>query len=634
MRGTPVLATTGGDRTAELMRVSYATRSKAGAFFMPAYPPFLSLILNDLNAVFGKEIEFTDNALMMIERGKEMEKMYLDKHLDPSFKFKTKPYHHQLETMRYLVYNPRSIASLDPGLGKSKVACDGIAYLKKKALIIVPAFLVDNWVSELATHYPGNPKVNAIFGNSEKTRNGNLGIERKYKQIDVLDEEGKPKLTKAGKPRKKRVLVSEKFSPIDADILICGYEIASINKEQIYKNFPYEILVLDESHKCKGYKSQRTIAISELSQKCHYRWALSGSVSLGDPRDLFSQLNILTPQILGQDYWEFCRQHLVVSKWNKHVVEGYKNLDRMNKIMRRHSIRYKIDDCLDLPSRSILKRYVDLTDEQIQLEEDLKSKDDLFIDGGNVPKEHAIVALGKLSQVTGGFMYLSTKDPDICNDCHNVLGCIEAKPPIKPYTKHCSVVKKAPPKVIKRLKKSPKMDMMDSLLDEILADDTNKIIIWARYTEEVDQIENMLKEKGFGYERITDNPKASAEVLNSDPEKRVLLGNIAMGVGFTANVANYMIYYSITYSLEDWEQSIARNRRIGQDKKQIVYVILCRYSIDERSLEALEMKKDVVEALLSNLNCFTCKHNRECIMRGIKQYDPDCVLDKKVSLRR
>jgi len=285
---------------------------------------------------------------------------------------------------------------------------------------------------------------------------------------------------------------------------------------------------------------------------------------------------------------------------------------------------------LDLPPRRVIKRYVDMPEEQANMVLDLLNKEDLFIDGGNVPKEHAIVSLGKLSQVTGGFMYLSTKKIGICDDCHHVLGCVEAAPPIKAYTKHCHVVQKSPLNIVKRFKVNPKLDMVGELLSEILADHTNKIIIWARFTEELDMIEGLLKDRDVGYIRITDNPAEEAKPLETDDKIKVLLGNIAMGVGFTANAANYMIYYSTSYKLEDWIQSNARNRRINQKRKQTLYTIIGRDSIDEKVIEALEKKEDVVEALLSNLSCFTCRHRRSCVVQGIRQYDKGCLLSKKI----
>jgi SNF2 family DNA or RNA helicase len=258
------------------------------------------------------------------------------------------------------------------------------------------------------------------------------------------------------------------------------------------------------------------------------------------------------------------------------------------------------------------------------------SDEDLKFDEGMVSKKHKLVALGKLSQVTSGFMYISEKNDRICDGCPQLGHCVETD--TKPYTKACAVVQVAPPTKTIRTAENPKLDMLEELLDSILngAPD-NKVIIWAKALEELKMIEELLRREKIKFVRIKDDAREDSKPFENDPDVRVMIANISVGIGFTANAANYMIYYSLSFDLGHYLQSIDRNYRIGQGRQVTVYRLLARGTIDERAVDAIERKVDISEALLNNMDCMRCDRVHDCVMLGIRQYDPGCKYKKTAS---
>ncbi|HPK07479.1 MAG TPA: hypothetical protein PK773_06705, partial [Aminivibrio sp.] len=72
----------------------------------------------------------------------------------------------------------------------------------------------------------------------------------------------------------------------------------------------------------------------------------------------------------------------------------------------------------------------------------------------------------------------------------------------------------------------------------------------------------------------------------------------AGGVGISLVRARYCIYYSVGYSLGDYEQSLARIHRPGQDRPVLYVHLLAEDTVDERVYQALDTRRDVVETIL------------------------------------
>jgi SNF2 family DNA or RNA helicase len=186
-----------------------------------------------------------------------------------------------------------------------------------------------------------------------------------------------------------------------------------------------------------------------------------------------------------------------------------------------------------------------------------------------------------------------------------------------------------------RFDDNPKLEMMTEMLQNILVEPTHKCIIWAYFKEELNLIEETLKKEEIGYIRVDGSnsdkgPKLSVAFQN-DPNIRVWLGQISTGVALTLTAATYMIYYSVSYDLGHYLQSIDRNYRIGQRNSVTVYRLTCENSVLEFLYRALDQKENIAASLTEKILCILCTRGLLCMAQGIRPFSPNCIFPNKVS---
>jgi SNF2 family DNA or RNA helicase len=89
--------------------------------------------------------------------------------------------------------------------------------------------------------------------------------------------------------------------------------------------------------------------------------------------------------------------------------------------------------------------------------------------------------------------------------------------------------------------------------------------------------------------------------FQTDPAVQVFVGQIATaGLGITLTAASTMVFYSLDYSMSNFEQAKARIHRVGQDYK-CVYIYLTAWgTVDEKVLQALREKADLARTLVDD----------------------------------
>jgi SNF2 family DNA or RNA helicase len=138
---------------------------------------------------------------------------------------------------------------------------------------------------------------------------------------------------------------------------------------------------------------------------------------------------------------------------------------------------------------------------------------------------------------------------------------------------------------------------VDTLI-EICEDTDAKIIIWATYIYNIQQITKVLRAR-FGvdstvdfYGAVSSEKRTEAiERFQNDPKCRFFVANPATGgLGITLTAASIVIYYSNSYNAEHRVQSEDRSHRIGQEKKVTYIDFVAPKTIDEKILGALKTK--------------------------------------------
>ena len=468
-----------------------------------------------------------------------------------NYKFKTKPYKHQLDALQDSWDKENFAYFMEMGTGKSKVLLDNAAVLYDKGkinglLIIAPKGVYKNWYdSEIPTHLPNHIfKKTVLWKTSDKSQ----------KQKKILNT-----LFETGTELHILLMNVEAFSSADGPAF--AYKFLSAHNAMI---------AIDESTTIKTPTTKRTKNIIALREMAKYRRILTGSPVTKSPLDLFSQCEFLDPWLLGhQSYWTFKARYAVTRKIQVQgrqveIVVGYRNLGELSEKIQPFSKRVLKDDCLDLPKKTFMRHVVELTKEQKRVYKQMKEEAIAYLDGKVLSSATVMTQLMRLHQITCGHF---TADDDTIKD----LPC----------------------------------NRMTELMD-ILDNVHNKAVIWSHYTHDVKRIIEEIKNK-YGEDSVvdyfgeTDQDQRSINIkkFQNDDKCRFFVGTTHTGgYGITLTAASTMIYFSNGYDLEKRQQSEARIDRIGQKKPMTYIDIIAEDTVDDRIVKALRSKVNIANKIM------------------------------------
>ena len=468
-----------------------------------------------------------------------------------NYKFKTKPYAHQLKALE-MSWNKEVFAYfMEMGTGKSKVLLDNAAMLFDKGkinsvLIVAPKGVYKNWHdSEIPEHLPKHIDRNVVLWKA------------------MITKEQKSKLDS---------LFVEDFTKLQ--IFIMNVEALSTKKgldfAHQFLNVRKALFAIDESTTIKNPGAKRTKNIISLSKLGKYRRILTGSPVTKSPLDLYKQCEFLDPWLLGhQSYYTFRTRYAIMRSANFNgrsvqIVVGYKHLDELAEKLKPFSYRVLKDDCLDLPPKTFMKRVIQLTPEQNKLYQQMKQLALAELNGKMTTTATVLTQLMRLQQITCG--HFKADDGSVQNIKNN------------------------------------RIDQLMELIDEV----EGKAIIWAHWRHDIDTIVESIEDKYpgsvvtyYGDTTTEDRQKAIKEMQNPESKVRFLVGTPQTGgYGITLTGASTMIYYSNGYDLEKRKQSEARIDRIGQKKPMTYIDILAENTVDERIVKALRKKVNIATEIM------------------------------------
>lgn len=652
LRTTPVLSVKG--TSSKWQRIYGATLDKVNnRWLFPAVPPFIDKVLHDINKVHNLK-DFTDNAEEWIDGLKTLDEW---KDIVNNLQLPIASYEHQLDGLAELLFNYRWVLNWKMGTGKTKIAIDAISYLQRKTLVLCPLIAVGSWELELQKFAVNTLKVMSLTQTTPKAKKNaikkaiqgdydvlittydntrNLG----YPHIDATvytyctdnrlvlhDGLRKPlKRISSGKKQLQFIIEWHKKKRKPASI---REEIKHITKKdpvQWVNDFDYDIIVADESHRMKNHRRLKTKACKNLALKASRRYLLTGTLSQGDPWDLYPQLRFLGPHVMPEDVLTYKKKYFVYGDEKEKVVTGYKNIHILNARVNYVSSTKRLEECVTLPERTFITQLYSLSSAQ------KKSYNQLVESWAmNLPENEVLetsngaIRLSKLLQICSGFVYLP-QDTTICDTCSNVRKCVQYR--IVPGSNKC-ILKHLFPKGRQSMRypDNPKLVACKDLIIDLSVN--GKCIIWAAMIQELDDIQKMLDGLKIGYVRVdgsnTKNAKNLANIFNTKKDCLIYLAQISTGIAITLNEAQYTINYSRSWSEEQREQSLGRNYRIGQRKKTIVYDLCGKYTIETHQLKALDQKAKVANILTNRIDCVLCSKYAHCVKEDISPWTDECI---------
>ena len=467
-----------------------------------------------------------------------------------NYKFKTKPYAHQLTALEKSWNQITFAYFMEMGTGKTKVLIDNAAMLYDKGkidgvLIVAPKGVVKTWYEqELPIHLPNHIKNMTILWQSNITK----GQREKLNSLFKSDH--------------------------DLHILIMNVEAFSTEKGKDFAtkflNSHRTLMVIDESTTIKNPTAKRTKNIIALSEISRYRRIMTGSPVTKNPLDLYSQCEFLSPYLLDfTSYYAFRNRYAEMKTLHLRgrsiqIVDEFKNLGELSDQLKGFSYRVLKEDCLDLPEKNWTKRQITLTHDQRKIYEQMKETALAHLNGKVASTMIVLTQLMRLHQITCGHF---TADDGTIQDIPN--------------------------------------NRFKELLD-VLSEMEGKAIIWAHYQHDV---KNIIREvvKIYGEGSIVDffgltpqdERQDNIRKFQDDPKCRFFVGTPATGgYGITLTAANTVIYYSNGYDLEKRLQSEDRAHRIGQ-KKSVTYVdIMAENTVDEKIVKSLRKKINIASEVM------------------------------------
>lgn len=348
-------------------------------------------------------------------------------------------------------------------------------------------------------------------------------------------------------------------------------DIYVINRDNVawlvdyFKNaWPFDMAVLDESSSFKNSQSKRFKALKLVRSRINRLVELTGTPASNGLIDLWAQIYLLDGGArLGRTLGQYRERFFDPDKRSRTQIFSYTPKDGSMEYIQQAigdiCVSMKAEDYLNLPDRMFDDVPVVLDDKARkayrQLERDLL----LELDEGQITAASAGVLTGKLLQLCNGAVYDSEKRPLAIHNC--------------------------------------KVEAFLEVLEQL---NGQHCLVFYNFQHDRDRLLAALEPLGL---RVRVYQSAADEDAWNAGEIDVLLAHPA-SCAYGLNLQNgghHIVWFGLTWSLEQYEQANKRLHRQGQRHPVIVHHLVVQGGMDEDVIESLRAKGDTQEALMDAL---------------------------------
>ena len=339
----------------------------------------------------------------------------------------------------------------------------------------------------------------------------------------------------------------------DAQVVVTNYD----NLQAVRDLSAFDGIVFDELTRLKNPGGKRFKALEKLIGPINVRWGLTGSFTSNGLEDVFGQCKIVDQSLLGRAKGAFMQQYFIcINRDFGQWIPAHGALEQVMQRIRPATFVLEPGEYKDkLPPCHVTEVRVALTDrapyEKMKREYVVRFGDDQIV------AQNAASVTTKLQQMASGFVYNR-----------------DAGTPSIWFSSH-------------------KFDRLEELLAENQR--TNTIVAYT-YQEELAELK-----RRFPHAQTMDDDNV-IERWNRGEVELLLAHPKSAGHGLNLQHGGcHMVFLSLPWSLELYEQTVGRLHRSGQTKDVWVYVMLTEKSIDERIWAALHDKRAVSDIALEEL---------------------------------
>lgn len=327
--------------------------------------------------------------------------------------------------------------------------------------------------------------------------------------------------------------------------------------QQRKEKWPFDMVVIDELSSFKSASSQRFKALRRVRPAVKRIVGLTGTPAPNGLLDLWPQVYLLDGgERLGKTLTGYRTRYFNEGRRNAQIVYDWKPKpgapEKVYELLSDICVSMRSSDYLSLPER--MDQYVDivLPDQARKAYERLERDLVLPLKDEVVTAANAAVVTGKLLQLSGGAVYGETGEGVVIH---------QAK--------------------------------LDALTDLLEASCGHPVLCYYGYRHEAERIK-----AAFPQARLL---KTEQDVADwNDGKVQLLLAHPASaGHGLNLQKGGHiMVWYTLTWSLELYQQANARLHRNGQNQPVMIYHLITRDSIDEEVLQVLMGKCTKQDALI------------------------------------
>lgn len=422
---------------------------------------------------------------------------------------------------------------LDMGLGKTVITLTGLHSLKyyywqiRKVLIIAPKKVAESTWSKEADKWEHlkNLRISVVLGTAKQ-------------RLAALNA--------------------------DADIYIINRENTQWLVEYYGHNWPFDVVVLDESSSFKNHQAKRFKALKAIRPRINRIIELTGTPSPHGLTDLWAQIFLLDGgKRLGRTISVYRDMFFVPDKRNQTTIFSYApkegSAEEIYRLISDICISMKAEDYLELP---------DLIYEDIPVKLDAKAQKAyqqmerdmlLEVDDDLVTATTAATLTGKLLQLCNGAVYDEDGSVVPVHDC--------------------------------------KLEVFMETVEQL---NGQHALVFYYYQHDKDRILAALEKTGIKVKVYTDSKDETEwNAGNID----ILLAHPA-SCGYGLNLqegGHHVIWFGLTWALEEYQQANKRLHRQGQQFPVIVHRLITLGGVDEDVIKSLEGKDNAQENLLQAL---------------------------------
>nr|TKS00856.1 DNA annealing helicase and endonuclease ZRANB3 [Populus alba] len=461
----------------------------------------------------------------------------------------------QLDGLRFgLRRGGRCLIADEMGLGKTlqAIAIAGCFINEGPILVVCPAILRFSWAEELERWMPFclPSEIHLVFGH----RNNPMHLTRCPK------------------------------------VVVISYTMLHHLRKTMLEQ-EWALMIVDESHhvRCSKNKSEANEikAVLDVAEKVKRIVLLSGTPSLSRPFDIFHQINMLWPGLLGQNKYDFAKTYCAVRVVRTYEGKGFQDfskgirLEELNVLLRQTVMIRRLKE-------HVLKQLPPKRRQIIRL---LLKRSDII---------SAKAACGGLvnhdASERNAAEVINSENIDGSDESG---GCCRSK---KLSYQELGIAKLSG--FCEWLSIHPLISESDGVAKLDVNHSSQKMIIFAHHLKVLDGVQEFVHEKGVGFVRIdgntlaNDRQNAVLSFQSSNKVKVAIIGITAGGVGLDFSSAQNVVFLELPQSPSLMLQAEDRAHRRGQSNAVNIYIFCAKDTLDETCWQNLNKSLHRVSSIM------------------------------------